>query len=93
MNEIIKQFDAMKAVHPDAIMIFRNGENYTCIKEDASRCAEVIHGWHPLVPEFDESGEMYLTISFPKCKLEAYLPMLVRKGHRVAICEPLEKAV
>ena len=91
MNEIIRQFKAMKASYPDAIMIFRRGSEYTCIKEDASVAAKVMG--LPICPQFDESGEMFLSVSFNYNMLDRYLPMLVRAGNRVAICEPLEKAV
>lgn len=91
MNEISKQFEAMKAKHPDAIMIFRRGSEYTCIKEDASVAAKVMG--LPVCPQFDVSGEMFLSVSFNYNMLDRYLPMLVRAGNRVAICEPLEKVV
>lgn len=82
---IEKQYDEMKAKHPDAILLFRVGDFYECLKEDAVVASEI------LGITLTRRANMIELAGFPKHSLDTYLPKLVRAGHRVAICEQLEQ--
>lgn len=87
LSPLLMQYNAMKAKHPDAVLLFRVGNFYECFSDDAVLTSKVlgitltrrIHGTKPMAL----SG-------FPHHALDVYLPRLVRAGHRVAICEQLE---
>lgn len=83
---IKNQFKAMKAKHPDAILIFRMGDYYQIFNEDAGIAAPILGlnqaPWHT-EPTINQCG-------FIHSALDTYLPKLVRAGKRVAICEQLE---
>lgn len=82
---IKKQFNEMKAKHPDAILIFRIGDFYLIFNEDAEVAAPILGlnqaPWHA-EPTINQCG-------FIHSSLDTYLPKLVRAGKRVAICESL----
>lgn len=89
MNETIKkQFDQMKAKHPDVLLMFRNDEThpatYDLYQEDAINAA------HVLELEAERPDTITAKLSFPHDALDKYLSKLVRAGHRIAICEQLE---
>lgn len=86
-GEVIKkQIRKMKAKHPDAVLIFRVGEFYQLFNEDAEKVAPILKlsqaPWH-IDPTLNQCG-------FACHALDTYLPMLVRAGVRVAVCEQLE---
>lgn len=78
--KVYKQYESMKAKHPDAILLFEIGDFYECYKEDAEPVADTLG----LAVTENKYGKL---VGFPKKALDTYLPMLVRKGLRVAICE------
>ena len=84
---IKKQYKAMKAKHPDAILIFRIGDFYQMFNEDAEKAGPILKlnqaPWH-IEPTINQCG-------FIHHALDTYLPQLVRAGLRVAICEQLEE--
>ena len=78
-----KQHDRLKARHPDAVLLFRTGDNYVAYKEDAQTASRIL-GLEV------EHGEKADTVSFPLKDLDTHLPKLIRAGQRVAICDRLE---
>ena len=82
-KDIVKQFREMKAKHPDALFLFRVGDFYECFDGDAEKAAESLK----ITLISRKGGKL---TGFPHHALDTYLPMLVRAGHRVAICEQLE---
>ncbi len=80
----IKQWDDIKVKHPDAILLIRNGDFYSMLKEDAQKGVEIL-GLSVLKGGKNEIP--YTT--FPHYSLDTYLPKLVRAGERVAICDEL----
>lgn len=82
-EQIKKQFEAMKAKHPDAVLLFRVGDFYEAYGEDAKIAADVLG--ITLTKRKDE-----IMAGFPHHSLDAYLPKLVRAGKRVAFCDQLE---
>lgn len=78
-----EQYDQLKGKHPDAVLLFRTGDNYVAYKEDAQTTSrilglDVVHG--------DKAD----IVSFPFGDLDTHLPKLIRAGQRVAICDQLE---
>ena len=85
---LMKQYNAVKAKHPDAILLFRVGDFYETFGEDAIRASGILG--ITLTRRANGSASYVELAGFPHHALETYLPKLVRAGARVAICEQLE---
>ena len=83
----LKQFDEIKAKHPDVIVIMRKDDSYEIYKSDAKKAAEATH--LPVTKQEIE-GKMIDTVSFSHTMLDVHLPNIIRAGHRVAVCDQLE---
>lgn len=83
----LKQFDAIKAKHPDVIVIMRKDDSYEIYKSDAKKAAEATH--LPVIKQEIE-GKKIDTVSFSHTMLDVHLPNIIRAGHRVAICDQQE---
>ena len=83
----LKQFDAIKAKHPDVIAIMRKDDSYEIYKSDAKKAAEATH--LPVIKQEIE-GKKIDTVSFSHTMLDVHLPNIIRAGHRVAVCDQLE---
>ncbi len=83
-----KQYNAIKAKYPGALLLFRVGDFYETFGEDAIAASKVLD----IVLTKRGSGSSSETelAGFPHHSLDTYLPKLVRAGHRVAICDQLE---
>lgn len=87
---LMRQYEEMKKKHPDAVLLFRVGGFYECFGEDAQDVSEYLG--ITLTRRANGKGKdnyIYLA-GFPHHALDTYLPKIVRKGRRVAICEQLE---
>lgn len=84
----MKQYNAIKAKYPDALLLFRVGDFYETFGQDAVRASKVL-GILLTKRHNGSAGEMELA-GFPHHSLDNYLPKLVRAGFRVAICDQLE---
>lgn len=82
-EKIKKQFDEMKAKHPDTVLLFRVGDFYESYEEDAEIVAKELG-----IIITDRGGEK--VAAFPHHALNQYLPKIVRAGKRVAMCDQLE---
>jgi DNA mismatch repair protein MutS len=85
---LMKQYNNIKAKHPDAILLFRVGDFYETFGEDAIRASEILG--ITLTRRANGSASFVELAGFPYHALDTYLPRLVRAGQRVAICEQLE---
>lgn len=85
---LMKQYNAIKAKHPDALLLFRVGDFYETFNDDAVKMAGIL-GIVLTKRANGAASEMNLA-GFPYHALDTYLPKLVRAGQRVAICEQLE---
>ena len=85
---MMKQFNEIKAMHPDAILLFRCGDFYETFSTDAIRASQVLG--ITLTKRANGSGKTIELAGFPHHALDTYLPKLVRAGMRVAICDQLE---
>ena len=85
---LMKQYNQIKARHPDAMLLFRVGDFYETFGEDAIKASRIL-GIILTKRKNGAAAEMELA-GFPHHSLETYLPKLVRAGQRVAICDQLE---
>ncbi len=85
---LMKQYYNIKAVHPDAILLFRVGDFYETFGEDAIRTSEILG--ITLTRRANGAASFVELAGFPYHAVDTYLPKLVRAGARVAICEQLE---
>lgn len=83
-TSIQKQFEELKSKHPDAILLFRCGDFYEAMSEDAKPVADTLG----ITLTVRKDGMKIA--GFPYHALDTYLPKLIRAGHRVAICDELE---
>src|SRR5258706_2825799 len=84
----MKQYYAIKAKYPDAILLFRVGDFYETFGEDAVRTANILS--IVLTRRANGYASFVELAGFPYHSLDTYLPKLVRAGYRVAICDQLE---
>jgi DNA mismatch repair protein MutS len=84
----MRQYTRIKAKYPDTILLFRMGDFYETFENDAVITSKVL-GITLTKRGNGAAGEVPLA-GFPYHALEAYLPKLLKAGHRVAICEQLE---
>ncbi|REE00456.1 DNA mismatch repair protein MutS [Marinoscillum furvescens DSM 4134] len=84
----MKQYNAIKAKYPGALLLFRVGDFYETFGEDAVKASKVLD--IVLTKRANGSASHIELAGFPHHSLDAYLPRLVRAGNRVAICDQLE---
>ncbi len=85
---LMKQYNAIKAKYPGALLLFRVGDFYETFGQDAVLASKVLD--IVLTRRANGAASEIELAGFPHHALEAYLPKLVRAGHRVAICDQLE---
>jgi len=85
---LMKQYNAIKAKYPDALLLFRVGDFYETFGEDAVKTAGILG---IVLTKRANGAASYVDLAgFPHHALDTYLPKLVRAGQRVAICDQLE---
>ncbi|MDO7172940.1 DNA mismatch repair protein MutS [Mariniflexile sp. AS56] len=85
---LMKQYNAIKAKYPDALLLFRVGDFYETFGEDAIKAAGIL-GITLTKRGAGSESEIELA-GFPHHSVNTYLPKLVKAGERVAICDQLE---
>ncbi len=85
---LARQYGAIKAKYPGALLLFRVGDFYETFGEDAIRTAKILG--IVLTKRGNGSESETALAGFPYHSLDSYLPKLVRAGERVAICDQLE---
>ncbi|MCV9387850.1 DNA mismatch repair protein MutS [Reichenbachiella ulvae] len=85
---LMKQYNAIKAKHPEALLLFRVGDFYETFGEDAVKASKILD--IVLTKRANGSASHIELAGFPHHSLDTYLPKLVRAGNRVAICDQLE---
>lgn len=84
---LMKQYNQIKAKHPQALLLFRVGDFYETFGEDAIKASKILG----IVLTKRRNGSSHIELAgFPHHSMETYLPKLVRAGQRVAICDQLE---
>ncbi len=85
---LMKQYNAIKAKHPGALLLFRVGDFYETFGEDAIKASKILD--IVLTKRANGAASEMELAGFPHHSLDNYLPRLVRAGQRVAICDQLE---
>jgi len=85
---LMKQYNAFKKKHPEAILLFRVGDFYETFGEDAIKASKILN--ITLTKRANGAAAFIELAGFPHHALDNYLPKLVRAGERVAICDQLE---
>ena len=84
---LMKQYNQIKARHPQALLLFRVGDFYETFGEDAIKASKILG----IVLTKRRNGSSHIELAgFPHHSMDTYLPKLVRAGQRVAICDQLE---
>lgn len=84
----MKQYTAIKAQYPGAVLLFRVGDFYETFGEDAVEVSRILG--IVLTKRANGSASEVELAGFPHHALDTYLPRLVRAGKRVAVCDQLE---
>ena len=85
---MMRQFFAVKAEHPEAMLLFRCGDFYETYGDDALIASKVLG--IVLTKRSSATPGAIPMAGFPHHSLETYLPRLVRAGYKVAVCDQLE---
>jgi DNA mismatch repair protein MutS len=85
---LMKQYNAIKAKYPGALLLFRVGDFYETFGADAIKASKILD--IVLTKRGSGSASEIELAGFPHHSLDTYLPKLVRAGNRVAICDQLE---
>jgi DNA mismatch repair protein MutS len=85
---MMEQFRRAKKEAPDALLFFRMGDFYELFHEDAVVAARELG--LTLTSRSKGSPQPIPMAGVPVRSVEAYLVRLVKKGHKVAICEQLQ---
>ena len=89
MTPAMRQFYEAKTQHPDALILFRMGDFYESFGEDAGTIARELEITLTTRGK-GKDGEKMPLAGIPYHALDNYLPRLIKKGYKVAICEQLE---
>ena len=85
---LMKQYNAIKAKHPEALLLFRVGDFYETFGKDAVTASKILG---IILTKRKNGKAAHIELAgFPHHSLNTYLPKLVRAGYRVAICDQLE---
>ncbi|MBA4067296.1 MAG: DNA mismatch repair protein MutS [Isosphaera sp.] len=83
---MMQQYHDAKAAHPGMVVLFRNGEFYELFEDDA------VLAHRALGLTLTKRDGVIPMAGVPVVRLEHYLGLFLRAGHRVAVCEQLEEA-
>ena len=89
MTPAMRQYYEAKQAYPDTLIFFRMGDFYESFGEDAKTIAKELDITLTARGK-DKSGERMPLAGIPYHAIDTYLPRLINKGYKVAICEQLE---
>ncbi len=88
VTPMMAQYLEIKADHPDALLFYRMGDFYELFFDDAVAAAGALD--IALTKRGKHLDEDIAMCGVPHHAADGYLLTLIRKGHRVAVCEQLE---
>lgn len=88
VTPMMAQYLEIKADHPDALLFYRMGDFYELFFDDAVAAARALD--IALTKRGKHLGADIAMCGVPHHAAEGYFLTLIRKGHRVAVCEQLE---
>ncbi|WP_372906088.1 DNA mismatch repair protein MutS [Rhodohalobacter sp.] len=84
---LMRQYFEIKEKHPGTILLFRVGDFYETFADDAVLISKELG---ITLTKRNNGGDQTPLAGFPYHALDSYLPKLVKRGFRVAICEQTE---
>ena len=90
LTPMMQQYHTIKQEHPDKLVFFRLGDFYEMFYDDAvlgSRELEITLTSR----NSDSQGRRIPMCGVPHHSVNSYLARLIKKGHKVAICEQMEE--
>ncbi|MDX1640973.1 MAG: DNA mismatch repair protein MutS [Balneolaceae bacterium] len=84
---LMRQYFDIKEKHPGTILLFRVGDFYETFSDDAELISKELG---ITLTKRNNGGDQTPLAGFPYHSLDTYLPKLVKRGYRVAICEQTE---
>lgn len=85
---MMSQYNRFKKKYPDAVLLFRVGDFYETFSDDAIEVSALLG--ITLTKRSNGAASHVELAGFPYHALDTYLPKLVAKGKRVAICDQVE---
>lgn len=84
---LMRQYHEIKEKHPGTVLLFRVGDFYETFSEDAVLISKELG---ITLTKRNNAGDQTPLAGFPYHSLDTYLPKLVKRGFRVAVCEQTE---
>jgi DNA mismatch repair protein MutS len=85
LTPVMRQYQELKARHPDTILFFRIGDFYETFYSDAELIARELE---IVLTSRSKSGDTRVPLAgVPYHAVDGYIAKLVGKGYRVAVCE------
>lgn len=88
LTPMMKQYDAIKTNHKDALLFYRLGDFYEMFFDDATTASRELE--ITLTARDGGNGKKVPMCGVPYHAVEGYLAKLISKGYKVAICEQVE---
>ncbi len=85
---MMEQYDQIKARYPDMLLFFRVGDFYETFYDDAKTASAELN--IVLTARGREDGDPIPLAGVPYHSIENYISRLVRRGHKIAICDQIE---
>jgi len=85
-----RQYNDLKAQHPDCLLFFRLGDFYEMFDEDAKTAAEELNLTLTTRDRNKPEDQRTPMCGVPYHSAEGYIARLIAKGYKVAICEQTE---
>ncbi len=85
---MMRQYRAIKAQHPNAILLFRLGDFYEMFLDDAKTASQELE--IALTTRGQDEGEPIPMCGVPYHSIDPYIARLVDRGYKVALCEQVE---
>src|SRR5579875_997078 len=86
LTPLMRQYQAAKREHPDALLFFRMGDFYELFYEDAKIAARELQ----ITLTARDRERTQPMCGVPYHAVDGYLSRLLRKGYRIAICDQME---
>src|SRR5690625_2773268 len=87
LTPLMRQYFDIKDQYPGTILLFRVGDFYETFAEDAVRISKELG---ITLTERNNGSDQTPLAGFPYHALDTYLPKLVKRGARIAICVQTE---
>lgn len=84
---LMRQYFDIKEKHTGTILLFRVGDFYETFADDALLVSRELG---ITLTKRNNGGDMTPLAGFPYHALDTYMPKLIKRGHRVAVCEQTE---